>query len=1568
MIGKEKIQRLSINVALFLFFVYACQKGSLPTFEPILKPISQTEISTNIDESPTLKIQFRDLTGKVNNQRQISWISSDPNVVSVGVSTGKLTPLKPGTATITASVVTLSGAILKTEFIVTVPLEVNLVIKPNTGDTPTLIGSPVSTRLTYEFTDQTDTKLEPSSTKWSIAPEDNPVFTIDQTGVISPLKPGVGTATLDVVYQGKSYKQTIQIEIVQKPEIRIINPNSEVVVENQSIQPLEVIFTNEKGKEDLPDEGSIQWESSNQDILQVESETGALSPLKPGIATISVRFEVGEVEYSQEISIDVTQEVQIKLPPIEEGIRINGNDIQLGTIEFVNNKGKKESPDSFCWESSDPQILKIDCQGKITPIKPGRVILTLKITDDGKEFIRSSQEVTLTQDPTIEIVFPNQSPLTLIHTTQQDLKLEYVFTDQHGEKISPQSAKWESDNTESLEINQNGILKPIKADRVKITLTAYQNDSPVAQTEWNIQIQQPPKVVIANPPDEVSTLVQHNTPLEVQYTNQDGQVVTPQEIIWKSDHQQILEIDEQGKLKALKEGQATIRVQIGEDGPEDTHVISVIEEYDPVLELNQISQTLIRGQTITIDYVYYDKTGEPANPKPDGIWSNSHPDILELNESTGEITARSIGTSTISIAVENLSQEITITVEVEPQFHLDFPSAPLQLGIDTHDLNLRFTDERNQDITDSREISYGGYDKTIVRISDAEVITPIVEGTTTIEIKTTYKEKPYLKKISIEVVSLTIKTIPELEVGDRHDLEVNFTDEDGYTSSPKAEWSSNYFSIRGEKFNPYSPGFEKSITAKYTYKGGTYTATSRATVTTPVALEIDSFDQVIIVPQNNNPTRTLYATLTDQYGEAISNVDIYWYSEDTNVATINDDGELTAQSSGTTQITATASFDGQDYESTPKGITIIQPIVNLKGGSSRGLLVGKELSFDYSFTDGYRGSRLTPSKVIWSNNAPDGHITLSQVGTYQVSVVLEYEDYHYEDSRRLKVRDLRIIRKPSNDEATVGGTNPNLDFQFINEDNDVVSSVSAYWKLKNRSNSSVLDIDQNTGKITPLSAGTATVILTVNYDNVAYNIEYQLTINAPAVPEIDLDSSEYELSDFVWKAMNFWYLWQNDISLLTDSRGNNESAYKQLIKANPNPRSFFSKMKHSNDKYSWYVNDYEELEKTQRAISYDHGMDYVPICFRGSNKCLGVVIYVAAGSSAGRAGLKRGDIFDRVNGIELTRSNYRIADGSSLALSLVDVTYNPGDNTISITDLLKTININKQDFQRDPIMAQSIITKGSHSIGYLAYEQFTSDATALNTEFGKFSGQITDFVLDLRYNRGGFISTAQALATMISGRGSSDIFAIEEWGDKVNRILLNSKGGRENIIDRFLGNSFNNGVSINKLSNLNTLYVLTGSQTASASELIINALRPYLNVVLIGEKTVGKNVGSLLLYDLNSFNQDSWPFLKNSGDVNPNHRNAIQLITLRIANANEESDYTSGFSPDYKIDEISNYWHSLGSLGQEGEPLLDKAIELITGIKQRKPIPDSMGAEVIYSEPVEGMLIKTLDDLKFKNQ
>lgn len=444
-------------------------------------------------------------------------------------------------------------------------------------------------------------------------------------------------------------------------------------------------------------------------------------------------------------------------------------------------------------------------------------------------------------------------------------------------------------------------------------------------------------------------------------------------------------------------------------------------------------------------------------------------------------------------------------------------------------------------------------------------------------------------------------------------------------------------------------------------------------------------------------------------------------------------------------------------------------------------------------------------------------------------------------------------------------------------------------------------------------------------------------------------TNEFEIQNFIWKGLNLYYLWQADVPNLSDSRFANQSELNVFLSNNSNPENLFQSLLYNPkslytdpdvvDKFSWMVSDYLELEGLLQGNTNNNGVEYGLVYKSGSTTDIfGYVRYIIAGSDASNKNIKRGDIFYGVNGIQLTIDNYKeLLSGSNNDYTLNLADYNAG----AITPNGKSVALTKTILAENPILVNKVIVSGSHKIGYLMYNAFYADYdTQLNTAFGTLKSQgITDLVLDLRYNTGGSILTATRLASMITGSYTGQVFAKQQWNDKIQSYFdTNNPESIKNLFTDKIGTTIINSVGMTKV------YILTSKSSASASELVINGLKPYITVVQIGDITTGKNVGSVTLYDSPTFGKEN---------RNANHRYAMQPIVLKIVNGAGFGDYQNGIEPNFTLKEnIGN----LDALGNSTEPLLSLAIAKITGIsKMANIIPGIEFNQLNDSKAINGV-------------
>lgn len=477
------------------------------------------------------------------------------------------------------------------------------------------------------------------------------------------------------------------------------------------------------------------------------------------------------------------------------------------------------------------------------------------------------------------------------------------------------------------------------------------------------------------------------------------------------------------------------------------------------------------------------------------------------------------------------------------------------------------------------------------------------------------------------------------------------------------------------------------------------------------------------------------------------------------------------------------------------------------------------------------------------------------------------------------------------------------------------------------------------------------------------------------------------VNDFIWDGLNLYYYWQESVPNLADSKDDDETAYVEFLNATPDNEAFFESLNHEDDRFSWIESDYTVLENQLAGIFSTNGMRFsLHLRSSGSEGIIGVVTYVMIGSDAETKGIQRGDIFNVIDGQELTVNNYQsllYGDNSSYTIELV----NFDASTNVITPRNESVTLTKiENFQETPIHKNVVFEVNGRRVGYFMYNRFLGaidsdndgeneydfDQEMIEVFTGFLDLGIQDLVVDLRYNGGGSTQSCTYLASMITGQFTGDIFAQQIWNSKIRAYINDRNTDADASNDISVTNRFVNATRGGTLLpglNLPRIYVITTNRTASASELLINGLASHINVIQIGTTTVGKNEASITLYD----------YIDSANTIrDTTHRYAMQPIVLKIANSDGFADYANGLPPEdgslipnLSFIEQSEASLNYGTLGDPSEPLLSIALGHIEGNSNKaRNIAQSYiqlpEVKVPVDSRLQRMIVEDFPNFKFK--
>ncbi len=354
-------------------------------------------------------------------------------------------------------------------------------------------------------------------------------------------------------------------------------------------------------------------------------------------------------------------------------------------------------------------------------------------------------------------------------------------------------------------------------------------------------------------------------------------------------------------------------------------------------------------------------------------------------------------------------------------------------------------------------------------------------------------------------------------------------------------------------------------------------------------------------------------------------------------------------------------------------------------------------------------------------------------------------------------------------------------------------------------------------------------------------------------------TADNKIKDSAWTYAKDLYLWNRNLPSRFDAGtyADPDAVMKAL-----RPYSIEPGFTEPVDRWSFAIKK-KEWDDVSSGISGDFGLG---IFFMSENDLR--VSYVEPASPAAAAGIKRSWRIVSVN------NNATINTDDATISRITDAVFNSAAASFTFkkpdgTDV--DITLNAKTYRDEPIILDSIYTQGNNKTGYLVYNSFLGNIEDTKSRFGnifnKFSSAgITDMIVDLRYNGGGYVELQNELANyLVPATGNNNIMLQEKFNDNYKAVLdttINYK--KKGMLD------------------LNRIFFIITKNTASASELLINSLKPYLDVKLVGRASHGKPVGYF------NIGVGDW---------------YIFPVSFRSVNKNGEGNYFNGLQPDATVDD-----------------------------------------------------------------
>lgn len=753
-------------------------------------------------------------------------------------------------------------------------------------------------------------------------------FAIQTDGETYPIQDGINNKPIESTITDATVEVILPLE-----SISLTSSASELMVGETANLTVKYTpeGTNQKG---------VTYTSSDEKVATVSN--GVVTAVGKGTATITA---TGANNTTSSVIITVKQPVT--------GVTLNKTTLELekdqteklvATVLPANADGDK----TVTWKSSNNAVATVSQDGTVTAVGKGSCNITAT-TENGKT---ATCKVTVGV-PLKSISFKdNVTSKTMNKGEEFTLEVVYNPADTDADK----TITWSSTDT-SVATVEGGKVTAIGGGETEIKATTVNGLEAICKVKVEVPLT---SISIKT---ETSIQFGQTEKLEVTYNPVD--TTADKTIAWESADEAIAKVSTDGTIEGVGVGETTITATAS-NGQKVTCKVTVL----PV-ELNSISITeqniiLNKGENETLTVTY-----NPENTTEDKTvtWESSNEDAVTVSED-GVITAVGAGNATITAKVGDKTATTQVEVKV-PLENISLNETEKELNKGD---NLQLTVTYNpEDTTADKTVTWTSTDDTVATVDENGKVTALKAGTTYIKAKVEDKEVSCKIDVVVPLTGIDLnKDVAEIVKGQTEKLTVTLVPEDT-TYTGKVEWTSSDDTIATVDENGNVRGIKEgtvTITAKAVENGNEIIDTAEITVKeiplNSIAIDIADFDLGI------GRTQSLGVVCNPE--NTTDDINVEWTSSDNKVATVDENGVVTAIAEGTAVITAKVGDKTASVTVTVKGI----PITSITIDAPSKVLVGGNVDIKVTVNPTDATYNMSDLKFVSSNS---DILTINEDGT-----------------------------------------------------------------------------------------------------------------------------------------------------------------------------------------------------------------------------------------------------------------------------------------------------------------------------------------------------------------------------------------------------------------------------------------------------------------------------------------------------------------------------------------------------------------------------------------------------------
>lgn len=685
-----------------------------------------TGISLNKNETTIARGATEQLTATVEPEgtgSTVAWSSDNEEVAKVDQN-GLVTAVGKGTANITA---TAGGQSASCAVTVNAPLKGIQI----TGERDTIKkGDKEKLSVVYDPEDTTDD----TTVTWSS--DNEKVATVDQTGLVTAVADGTANIKAKVGTLEATYAIT-----VQEVKLNGITIKDATTIHRGETETLEVTYD----PENTTDDKTVEWTTTDPAVATVDG-SGTVTAV--GIGSANITAKVGN---HTDVCV-VTVDAPLESIEVQDTLEMVKNQTAVIDYKLVPSDTTDNAPVTFT--SSDPTVATVDESGKITALKAGTTVITLKGAND----VTAEVTVTVTEIPIDTVSLDKESAvIEKGQTTELTAVVGPETTTDENKSI-----KWSSSDPSVVTVSPE---QTNSGDKVTVTATDKGGTATITAEAWNgtkaeCVITVPVHIENVTLPQEVTLNRGRTTVLDVVCDPEENDD-TITSVEWQSDAPEVADVYSDGTVEGVKEGTANITAKVtvttlANETKEYTAQTQVTvkenhldAELGGKLAFEELKDALLKGQSIDMYYQLNLEDIMYENEITDGIlieWTSSDEDVAAIDQ-TGRLTGLKKGSTTITAVVTaedgegQVVGEYTVTTDVEvkeiPLESIAFDKIIKEMVVGSSEtLHIIYNPDNT---TDLRDVEWSSSDTTILTVENGKV-TALKPGTATVTAKVGDKE------------------------------------------------------------------------------------------------------------------------------------------------------------------------------------------------------------------------------------------------------------------------------------------------------------------------------------------------------------------------------------------------------------------------------------------------------------------------------------------------------------------------------------------------------------------------------------------------------------------------------------------------------------------------------------------------------------------------------------------------------------------------------------------------------------------------------------------------------------